>query len=343
MLHYSFPPFSINEVAKRGGLNRREVGHGTLAEKALLAVLPPENDFPYAVRVNSEVMASDGSTSMASVCGVGLVSKVDPQLETLLISYTHRYTGARISVSDGTVTIVAKTQSVMERALEKVEFLVGREIEVGRVYKGVVYSIKEYGAFVEFNGGQHGLLHISELSHEAVSKVSDVVSIGQELSLMCIGQDVRGNIKLSLKATRPQHEKKTSEGPDSNSTVPPKQQVNVWASVENAPADSDNLESSSGDDESKPNEEEPLKQSTPSIVIRSAAECDAQDIASGQTINKKSSKATKSSPRPYSNTDAGEPGGWDEWQRDFEVEEEIHVECSSFSTKGIPVFSLVKE
>ncbi|KAK3183601.1 hypothetical protein Dsin_030887 [Dipteronia sinensis] len=98
MLHYSFPPFSINEVGKRMGLNRREVGHGTLAEKALLAVLPPEDDFPYTVRLNSEVMASDGSTSMATVCGgsmalldagiplrehvagvsVGLVSEIDP-------------------------------------------------------------------------------------------------------------------------------------------------------------------------------------------------------------------------------------------------------------------------
>ncbi|KAJ6751621.1 hypothetical protein OIU85_002087 [Salix viminalis] len=98
MLHYSFPPFSINEVGKRVGLNRREVGHGTLAEKALLAVMPPEDDFPYTVRINSEVMASDGSTSMATVCGgsmalmdagiplqehvagvsVGLVSEVDP-------------------------------------------------------------------------------------------------------------------------------------------------------------------------------------------------------------------------------------------------------------------------
>ncbi|WOL02964.1 hypothetical protein Cni_G11683 [Canna indica] len=108
MLHYSFPPFSINEVGKRGGLNRREVGHGTLAEKALLAVLPPEDDFPYTVRVNSEVMASDGSTSMATVCGgsmalmdagipvrehvagvsVGLVSDVDP--------FTGRITDYRI-------------------------------------------------------------------------------------------------------------------------------------------------------------------------------------------------------------------------------------------------------
>ncbi|KAL5097031.1 hypothetical protein RYX36_001358 [Vicia faba] len=98
MLHYSFPPFCINEVGKSGGLNRREVGHGTLAEKALLAVLPPEDVFPYTIRVNSEVMASDGSTSMATVCGgsmalmdagipvrehvagvsVGLVSELDP-------------------------------------------------------------------------------------------------------------------------------------------------------------------------------------------------------------------------------------------------------------------------
>lgn len=98
MLHYSFPAFCINGVGKRGGLNRREVGHGTLAEKALLAVLPPEDVFPYTVRDNSEVMASDGSTSMATICGgsmalmdagilvrehvagvsVGLVNELDP-------------------------------------------------------------------------------------------------------------------------------------------------------------------------------------------------------------------------------------------------------------------------
>ncbi|XP_073280527.1 polyribonucleotide nucleotidyltransferase 2, mitochondrial-like [Primulina huaijiensis] len=98
MLHYSFPPFCINEVGKRVGLNRREVGHGTLAEKALLAVLPPEDNCPYTVRINAEVMASDGSTSMASVCAgsmalmdagiplkehvaglsMGLISDIDP-------------------------------------------------------------------------------------------------------------------------------------------------------------------------------------------------------------------------------------------------------------------------
>ncbi|KAK6913091.1 Exoribonuclease, phosphorolytic domain 1 [Dillenia turbinata] len=401
MLHYSFPPFCINEVGKRVGLNRREVGH----EKALLAVLPPEDDFPYTVRVNSEVMASDGSTSMATVCGgsmalmdagipvqehvagvsVGLISEVDestgtitdyriltdilgledhlgdmdfkiagtrkgvtaiqldikpagipldiicesleparkgrlqildhmereinaprteedrnsPRLATMKFSNDslrrligpmgalkrkiEEETGARLSVGDGTLTIVAKDQSVMEKVQEKVDFIIGREIEVGGVYKGVVTSIKEYGAFVEFNGGQQGLLHISELSHEPVSGVSDVVSIGQQVSLMCIGQDVRGNIKLSLKATSPRKGSKTSNpAVDSDSQM--KQATEVWAAVQ---ATSDDLEkeistseevSVGKDDSSKENSSAPLP---PVIVIRSAAECDEEEKSAG--------------------------------------------------------------
>ncbi|PKA56698.1 Polyribonucleotide nucleotidyltransferase 2, mitochondrial [Apostasia shenzhenica] len=411
MLHYSFPPFCINEVGKRGGLNRREVGHGTLAEKALLAVLPPEDDFGYTVRVNSEVMSSDGSTSMATVCGgsmalmdagipvrehvaglsVGLVSEVDPStgmirdyrlLTDILGLEDHlgdmdfkiagtrngvtaiqldikpagiplsvvcesleaarvgrmkildrmeeeissprtmddgnaprfatlkldndairrllgplgfqrkkieRETGARIAVSDGVVTIVAKNQLIMEKAQQKVDFLVGREIQVGGVYKGVICSIKEYGAFVEFNGGQQGLLHISELSHDPLSKVSDAVSIGQELSVMCIGQDVRGNIKLSLKATLPQRvsEKKTSE--DSGS-------VNVMLDVDAARIGAEDkmsahfveYESEKLDDSSY---------STPSFIIRSAADYGAQNSATSKLVTKKT--ARKSLPRPY--------------------------------------------
>jgi polyribonucleotide nucleotidyltransferase len=323
MVHYSFPPFSINEVGKQGGLNRREVGHGTLAEKALLALLPPEDEFPYIVRLNSEVMASDGSTSMATVCGgslalmdagvplrehvaaisIGLVTEVDPstgevkdyriltdilgledhlgdmdfkiagtrkgvtsiqldikpagipldilcqcldpafearkqildfmereisdpreqskqnspRLVTLRLNrdYLSRLigpqgshlkkieqdTGARISVNfDGTVTILAKDQTSLEETQEKVEFIVGREIEVGGIYKGVIVAIKEFGAFVDFGAGQEGLLHISEMSHDPVSRVSDVVSVGQQVSVMCIGRDLRGNVKVSLKA-----------------------------------------------------------------------------------------------------------------------------------------------
>ncbi|KAH9742349.1 polyribonucleotide nucleotidyltransferase 2 [Citrus sinensis] len=419
MLHYSFPPFCINEVGKRVGLNRREVGHGTLAEKALLAVLPPENDFPYTVRVNSEVMASDGSTSMATVCGgsmalmdagiplqhvagvsVGLVSEVDPStgeikdyriltdilgLEDHLgdmdfkiagtrigvtaiqldikpagipldiicecLEHAHKgrlqildhmereisaprtqddrnsprlatlkydndtlrrligplgalkrkieeETGGRISVSDGTLTVVAKNQSVMEKVLEKVDFIIGREIEVGGIYKGVVTSVKEYGAFVEFNGGQQGLLHVSELSHEPVSRVSDVVSVGQQLSLRCIGQDVRGNIKLSLKAVSPRPEADV-KGVVEGSVPVNKQATDVWASV--------------GDVSNGQNPELPMRKnetpgvnsstsSTPAVLIRSAAECDEEEKASGFSQSSKSTLkstlASKSNSKP---------------------------------------------
>ncbi|KAG6479476.1 hypothetical protein ZIOFF_062942 [Zingiber officinale] len=422
MLHYTFPPFSINEVAKRGGLNRREVGHGTLAEKALLAVLPPEDDFPYTVRVNSEVMASDGSTSMATVCGgsmalmdagipvrehvagvsVGLISDVDPTtgnitdyriltdilgLEDHLgdmdfkISGTRKgitaiqldikpagipldiicesleparkgriqilnrmeekisaprtmgdgstprlatfklnpeslrrsigflnfqrkrieqETGARVSVSDGTVTIVAKTGSIMEKAQEKITFLIGREIEVGGTYKGVVSSIKEYGAFIEFNGGQQGLLHISELTHEPVSKVSDVLSVGQELSVMCIGQDLRGNMKLSLKATSP---KKSSV--DNHDPISAKQSVNVWASPsENVATCTENLESTDVV-QGESNEIQSITDSSPAVVIRSVAECEAQEFAAGR-VTQTTLRRLSRSPRPYdSSQDAG--------------------------------------
>ncbi|ONI19632.1 hypothetical protein PRUPE_3G288400 [Prunus persica] len=405
MLHYSFPPFCINEVGKRGGLNRREVGHGTLAEKALLAVLPPEDDFPYTVRINSEVMASDGSTSMATVCGgsmalmdagiplrehvagvsVGLVSEVDqstgsikdyriltdilgledhlgdmdfkiagtqrgitaiqldikpagipldiicesleparkgriqildhmereisvprtqddrnsPRLATLKYSNDalrrllgplgalkrkiEDETGARISVSDGTLTIVAKNQSVMEKVLEKVDFILGREIEIGGIYKGRVSSIKEYGAFVEFNGGQQGLLHISELSHEPVSRVSDVVSIGQQLSLICIGQDVRGNIKLSLKATLPRPRSETNNVVE-ESVSSTKEAPSIWASA-------GDLSSNGQQNQSSISEAVGINASTssPPILIRSAAECDEEEKSAALV---QSSKAT---------------------------------------------------
>ncbi|PKU67843.1 polyribonucleotide nucleotidyltransferase 2, mitochondrial isoform X1 [Dendrobium catenatum] len=420
MLHYTFPPFCINEVGKRGGLNRREVGHGTLAEKALLAVLPPEDEFQYAVRVNSEVMSSDGSTSMASVCGgsmalmdagipvrehvaglsVGLVSEVDPstgnikdyriltdilgledhlgdmdfkiagtrkgitaiqldikpagipldiicecletarkgriqiidrmdeelssprtlndgnapRLATMRLDEEslrrllgplglHRKkieqeTGARIAVSDGVVTIVAKNQLIMEKAQQKVDFLVGRQVQVGSIYKGVISSIKEYGAFVEFNGGQQGLLHISELSHEPLSKVSDAVSIGQELSVMCIGQDVRGNIKLSLKATLTKRgsEKKCPE--DSIPVSSDRQAVNFWSTLADLPLGKEDAEPlvlrTDGEGESVG---ENVESSAPSVVVRSAAECDARDNVNYQNVTKKAK--AKSLPRPY--------------------------------------------
>nr|GMC99436.1 polyribonucleotide nucleotidyltransferase 2, mitochondrial [Ipomoea batatas] len=419
MLHYSFPPFCINEVGKRGGLNRREVGHGTLAEKALLAVLPPEDDFPYTVRVNSEVMASDGSTSMATVCGgsmalmdagipvrqhvaglsVGLVSDSDPStgeikdyriltdilgledhlgdmdfkiagtrngitaiqldikpagipLDIICESLEHalkgrqqilehmereinapriqddqysprlatlKYsndalrrligplgalkrkieeeTGARMSVSDGTLTIVAKNQSVMEKVQEKVDFIIGREIEVGGVYKGVVTSVKEYGAFVEFNGGQQGLLHISELSHEPVSRVSDVVSVGQQLSLMCIGRDVRGNIKLSLKSTLTGARSKKEDS--IGKSTPTSQSSNIWVPIGEVCKDQEKQDASARDEllESDETAEQSSAPETPAFLIRSAAECDEEERTTGVDLSSKTSNTSRT-PKP---------------------------------------------
>ncbi|XP_062010169.1 polyribonucleotide nucleotidyltransferase 2, mitochondrial [Rosa rugosa] len=539
MLHYSFPPFCINEVGKHGGLNRREVGHGTLAEKALLAVLPPEDDFPYTVRINSEVMASDGSTSMASVCGgsmalmdagiplrkhvagvsVGLVSEVDqstgtikeyriltdilgledhlgdmdfkivgtqdgitaiqldikpagipldivcesleaarkgriqildhmereisaprtqddrnsPRLATLKYSNDalrhllgplgalkrkiEDETGTRISVSDGTLTIVAKNQSAMDKVLEKVDFVLGREIEIGGIYKGTVASIKEYGAFVEFNGGQQGLLHISELSHEPVSRISDVVSVGQQLSLMCIGQDVRGNIKLSLKATLPRPQSQTKNL--AVESVPSmKQAPSVWAAAGDV---------SSGEEKHSPLSKElpvskyevnAMKSSTssrPPVLVRSAEECDEEERSTGFVQNSKTTsepigglkperKTVQTTPKTsksflqkerdkdekehniasqnHSSNDLSNKedpvtakslklgtkvtakvyqvrtgglvldlgGGLRGMYRfeanakkDFDVNDELRVECVSFSSKGIPVMSLVDD
>lgn len=532
MLHYSFAPFSINEVGKRVGLNRREVGHGTLAEKALLAVLPPEDDFPYTVRINSEVMASDGSTSMATVCGgsmammdagiplqehvagvsVGLVSEVDPstgeikdyrivtdilgledhlgdmdfkiagtrkgvtavqldikpagipldiiceclepalkgrlqilarmdqeisaprtqdhrnspRLATLKFSNDalrrligplgvlkrkiEEDTGARMSVSDETLTILAKNQTVLERVQEKIDFIIGREIEVGGIYKGIVSSIKEYGAFVEFNGGQQGLLHVSELSHEPVSKISDVISVGQQLSLICIGQDVRGNIKLSLKATLPQLKSKKN-----NVTEEPvpviKEAPKVWTSVGNLPNEQEEQKLTDAELMLSRSTVKPSTSSNPGFLIRSAAECDEEDktvsLNQGSKSNSKTLRATKrdrkrktkvpesddSDASIYSSghsshtvdrlndedakvvsplsakslklgmkiaakvyqiralglvLDLGngvrgmyrfETNG----KRDFEIGDELLVKCTSFSSKGLPVMSLVDD
>ncbi|KAK7365177.1 hypothetical protein VNO80_14034 [Phaseolus coccineus] len=116
----------------------------------------------------------------------------------------------------------------------QIDFIVGREIEVGGIYTGIVTSIKEYGAFVEFNGGQHGLLHISELSYEPVSRVSEVVSVGQKVSLMCIGQDVHGNIKLSLKATLPRPGRLETNDVIEGSLASFKETANIWTPVGNA-------------------------------------------------------------------------------------------------------------
>ncbi|GAB4244597.1 MAG: polyribonucleotide nucleotidyltransferase [Candidatus Methylacidiphilales bacterium] len=322
ILHYNFPPFSVNETGRVGGLNRREIGHGALAERSILPVIPPETEFPYAIRVVSEVMGSNGSTSMASVCGgtlalmdagvpikapvagisVGLVtrinettgkiekycllddiqgsedhfgdmdfklcgtaagvtgfqldlklpgiplaimkeavaratktraevlavltsilaqprselSKLAPRIEVIKINPDKiglligpggktikgiaAETGAEINIEDdGTVRIYCNNPDGMNRALEIIEGMTG-DIEVGKVYRGRVVSIKEFGAFVEVFPGRDGLVHISELAEARVNRTEDVVKTGEEVWVKCIGVDDKGRVKLSRKA-----------------------------------------------------------------------------------------------------------------------------------------------
>ncbi|MEI9998452.1 MAG: polyribonucleotide nucleotidyltransferase [Verrucomicrobiota bacterium] len=321
ILHYNFPPFSVGETGRVGGLNRREIGHGALAERSLVPVVPNENDFPYAIRVSSEVMESNGSTSMASVCGgclalmdagvpiitpvagisVGLVTEYDtadnlqryllladilgaedhygdmdfklcgtksgvtgfqldlklpgiplaimneaidnakhsrtailafmetvitaprtqmsqyaPRIETIQINPDKiglvigpggkniksivAETGAEINIEDdGRVKIYSSNGDAMERAKEIILGMVG-DIEVGKVYRGRVVTLKDFGAFVEVLPGKDGLVHISEWSEQRVNRMDDVAKVGDEVWVKCIGQDDKGRSKLSRKA-----------------------------------------------------------------------------------------------------------------------------------------------
>ena len=321
ILHYNFPPFSVGETGRVGGLNRREIGHGALAERSLLAVIPSENDFPYAIRVSSEVMASNGSTSMASVCGgclalmdagvpiktpvagisVGLVTEHDdndnlkryllladilgsedhygdmdfklcgtkdgvtgfqldlklggiplslmneaidqakmtrtkilgfmetvinaprtemsqfaPRIETIQINPEKiglvigpggkniksivAETGAEINIEDdGRVKIYSSNGDAMERAKEIILGMVG-DIEVGKLYRGRVVTLKDFGAFVEVLPGKDGLVHISEWSDTRINRMEDAAKVGDEVWVKCIGQDDKGRSKLSRKA-----------------------------------------------------------------------------------------------------------------------------------------------
>ena len=321
ILHYNFPPFSVGETGRVGGLNRREIGHGALAERSLLAVIPSENDFPYAIRVSSEVMASNGSTSMASVCGgclalmdagvpiktpvagisVGLVTEHDdndnlkryllladilgsedhygdmdfklcgtkdgvtgfqldlklggiplqlmneaidqakmtrtailgfmesvinaprtemsqyaPRIETIQINPEKiglvigpggkniksivAETGAEINIEDdGRVKIYSHNGDAMQRAKEIILGMVG-DIEVGKLYRGRVVTLKDFGAFIEVLPGKDGLVHISEWSDQRVNRMDEVAKVGDEVWVKCIGQDDKGRSKLSRKA-----------------------------------------------------------------------------------------------------------------------------------------------
>jgi polyribonucleotide nucleotidyltransferase len=321
LLHYNFPPYSVGETGRFGMTGRREIGHGALAERSLVPVLPSEEDFPYAIRIVSEIMESNGSTSMASICGgslslmdagvpitgavagisAGLVSKMNDAeeiekhviltdiigaedhfgdmdfkiagskagitgfqldlkikglpfdiakkairqanearfkiLETMdvcspeprqelretaprihavniapdkigaligpggkNIKRITEITGANLDIDDsGLVKIFASDGNSLARAIEEVEMATG-EIEVGKTYRGLVKSIKDFGAFVECLPGKEGLVHISELADFRVKKTEDICKQGDEIVVKCIGIDDRGRVRLSRKA-----------------------------------------------------------------------------------------------------------------------------------------------
>ncbi len=314
MLHYNFPPFSVGEVKFLRGPSRRDIGHGALAERALLPVIPKEEGFPYTLRIVSEVLESNGSTSMATVCGgslslmdagvpitapvagiaMGLIKEADevrvlsdilgdedhlgdmdfkvagtrdgvtalqmdikisgvsreimrealyqaregrvgilkvmdatisearreisghaPRIITLkvrpekireiigpggkVIRGIVDETGVKMDVEDdGTVTIASSDEAATRRAVEMVQRITA-EPEIGKIYKGTVRKIMDFGAFVEILPGTDGLVHISQLAPERVRRVTDVLKEGDEVMVKVLEIDKQGKIKLSRK------------------------------------------------------------------------------------------------------------------------------------------------
>ncbi len=315
MFHYNMPPFATGEVGRMGSTKRREIGHGRLAKRALIACLPSKDDFPYTIRVVSEITESNGSSSMASVCGgclslmdagvpmkahvagiaMGLikednrfavltdilgdedhlgdmdfkvagttdgitalqmdikiqgitkeimqvalaqakearmhilgkmqeamgqanteVSQFAPRLYTMRVNpekirdvigkggatirQLTEETGTTIDISDdGTVTIASTDADKAAEARRRIEEITA-EVEIGKVYEGPVVKILDFGALVNVLPGKDGLLHISQIAHERVEKVSDYLKEGQVVRVKALETDDKGRIKLSMKA-----------------------------------------------------------------------------------------------------------------------------------------------
>ncbi|HMP83853.1 MAG TPA: polyribonucleotide nucleotidyltransferase [Verrucomicrobiota bacterium] len=326
ILHYNFPNFSVGETGRISGPGRREIGHGALAERSIEPMLPLDT-YPYAIRVTSEIMESNGSTSMASVCGgtlalmdagvpmirpvagisVGIcteyadkkiakyqlltdiigwedhycdmdckiagtekgitgfqldlklkglphsimaetiekarvarlailaemaktiaeprkdISKYAPRITTLKINPDKigaligpggknikklvEESGCEIDIEDdGTVNIFSVSADGMKIAVDAISGMTA-EAEVGKLYRGKVVTIKEFGAFVEFLPGKDGLVHISELANFRVKKTEDIVKMGDEIWVKCLGVDEKGRVRLSRKAAMEDRDK----------------------------------------------------------------------------------------------------------------------------------------
>ena len=315
MLHYNMPPFATGETGRVGSPKRREIGHGRLAKRALVAALPSKEEFPYTLRVVSEITESNGSSSMASVCGgclalmdagvpmkahvagiaMGLikdgnrfavltdilgdedhlgdmdfkvagttagvtalqmdikiqgitkeimqvalaqakearlhildkmqsamgeakteVSDFAPKLFTMKINPEKirdvigkggatiraltEETGCQINIEeDGTITIAATESAKADEAKRRIEQITA-EVEVGKVYEGPVTKILDFGALINLLPGKDGLLHISQIAHQRVEKVTDFLTEGQIVKVKVLETDEKGRVKLSMKA-----------------------------------------------------------------------------------------------------------------------------------------------
>ncbi|EPX86040.1 polyribonucleotide nucleotidyltransferase [Salipiger mucosus] len=314
LLHYNFPPYSVGEAGRVGPPGRREIGHGKLAWRALQAVLPAATDFPYTIRVVSEITESNGSSSMASVCGgslsmmdagvplkapvagvaMGLVLEDDgdwavltdilgdedhlgdmdfkvagteagitslqmdikvagitpeimkqalaqakdgrmhilgemgkalseagefsvhaPRIETMqiptdkirevigsggkVIREIVEVSGAKVDINDeGIVKIASPNGEAIQKAYDMIHSIVA-EPEEGKVYKGKVVKIVDFGAFVNFFGKRDGLVHVSQIENRRLNHPSDVLKEGQEVWVKLLGFDDRGKVRLAMK------------------------------------------------------------------------------------------------------------------------------------------------
>jgi polyribonucleotide nucleotidyltransferase len=327
ILHYSFPNYSVGETGRISGPGRREIGHGALAERSIEPMLPLA-EYPYAVRVTSEIMESNGSSSMATVCGgtlalldagvpmirpvagisIGICTEHDDtdkisryklltdiigwedafcdmdckiagtdkgitgfQLDLKLRGLPHNVmaealekariarlailgimaktlaeprkemskyaprivqvkinpekigaligpggknikrlveeSGCEINIDDdGTVNIYSVSEEGMKIARGAIEGMTA-EAEIGKLYRGKVVTIKEFGAFVEFLPGRDGLVHISELANFRVKQTEDIVKLGDEVWVKCLGVDEKGRVRLSRKAAMEDRER----------------------------------------------------------------------------------------------------------------------------------------
>jgi len=317
MHHYNFPSYSVGETKPSRGPGRREIGHGALAERALIPVLPSEDEFPYAIRTVSETFESNGSTSMASTCascmslmaaGVpikkmvagiscGLVTgetdddfvlltdiqgledffgdmdfkvtgttegitaiqmdikihgltrpivegaiarcrearlyimencmkpaiaaprpevneyapkiislQIDPERIGDVVGQRGKTineiiarTGVKIDITDdGQVSVCGTDKAMMEKAVDMVK-IITTDFEEGQIFRGKVVSIKEFGAFIEFAPGKEGMVHISKIAKERINHVEDVLTLGDMVTVVCLGKDKMGRISFSMK------------------------------------------------------------------------------------------------------------------------------------------------